>query len=319
LGDIRDIIEKGELESVVKKKSVQIFEKLAEVEGRIHDLSPEEVHFHEVGAVDSILDIVGAVYGLHALEVAKLFVSPLPLGSGFVETSHGRIPLPAPATLALLEGAPVFDAGIFHELVTPTGAALVKGLASSFGMMPPMVLRKTGYGVGGADFKDRPNLVRILLGDEDIDAETDTVAVLETNVDDSNPEWLGHMMALLFEEGALDVVFFPVQMKKNRPGVQIQVIARPDKREALTALLFRESTTLGVRFQHTLRKTLQRSLIDVNSPWGKLRVKEIMRQDGTTLIQPEYEACRKIAYQHHLPLREVFHWVMALNQPSSNK
>jgi pyridinium-3,5-bisthiocarboxylic acid mononucleotide nickel chelatase len=225
--DIKNIITNSALSGRVKERSIRVFESLAAEEGKIHACAPEKVHFHEVGAVDSIVDIVGAVFALEYLEIESLYASPLPLGSGFVETRHGAIPLPAPATIALLKGIPVYDSGIKEELVTPTGAALLKGLARAFGPMPPMVVESIGYGVGARSLSDRPNLLRVLLGREEQEIRTDTVVVLEANVDDANPEWLGYLMERLFREGALDVLFCPVHMKKNRPGVLIQVIGKP--------------------------------------------------------------------------------------------
>ena len=311
---IRNIIRKGSLSSGVKDKSIRIFEELASVEGKIHNKPPDEVHFHEVGAVDSIIDIVGTVYGLERLGVTSLFVSSLPLGSGFVETAHGRIPIPAPATTALLEGVPVYDSGTHHEMVTPTGAALVKGLATSFGTMPPMVVENIGYGVGKRDLSDRPNLARILIGHMQTEDQVDTVVMLEANIDDTSPEWLGFLMDRLFDAGALDVVFCPVQMKKNRPGIQIQVMGRPDQKDTLMEILFRESSTLGIRFRYTQRMVLQRSVAEVESPWGKIKVKKVLERDGSPFFLPEYEACREVALKTNRPLREIFYWVIGLNK-----
>jgi len=309
--DIRGIIQASGLSRDVKEGSIRIFESLAAEEGRIHDLAPETVHFHEVGAVDSILDIVGAVFALEALNINRLCASPLPLGTGFVKTRHGRIPLPAPATIALLKGIPVYDSGIQAELVTPTGAALLRGLASSFGPMPPMIVQSIGYGVGSRKLEDRPNLLRVLLGRQEKGGRTDTVVVLEANVDDSNPEWLGFLMERLFEEGALDVLFFPVQMKKNRPAVLVQVIGKPHQKDLLARTLFLESTTLGVRFRYSQRDTLERSSAEVQSPWGRMEVKRVSGADGSSRLLPEYEACRKIAQEKQVSLREIYAWVWA--------
>lgn len=314
---IREVIAQGDLPETVKEKSIQIFESLAKVEGEIHNLPPEEVHFHEVGAVDSIIDIVGTVYALERLDIGSLCVSHLPLGSGFVMTAHGKIPVPAPATIALLKGIPVFEAGIPHEMVTPTGAALIKGLATSFGSMPPMVIREIGYGVGARDLPDRPNLLRIFIGEEQSAKTVDTVVVLETNVDDISPEWLGYLMDRLFDAGALDVVFFPVQMKKNRPGVQIQVIGRPDKKELLMEIMVRESATLGIRFRYSQRRVLPRSFSEVDSPWGKIKVKKLMLEKGPSILVPEYDVCKEIASKNNIPLREVYLWVTNLNAQTS--
>ena len=309
--DISKIIQVSGLSRRVKEESIRIFESLAVEEGRIHDRAPETVHFHEVGAVDSIVDIVGAVFALEALSIDMLCASPLPLGTGFVKTRHGRIPLPAPATIALLKGIPVYDSGIQAELVTPTGAALLRGLASSFGPMPPMIVQSVGYGVGSRKLEDRPNLLRVLLGRQEPGGRTDTVVVLEANVDDSNPEWLGFLMERLFEEGALDVLFFPVQMKKNRPAVLVQVIGKPHHKDLLAGILFRESTTLGVRFRYSQRHTLERSSAEVQSPWGRMKVKRVSGADGASRLLPEYEACRKIAQEKQVSLKEIYAWVWA--------
>ncbi|MFO7986222.1 MAG: nickel pincer cofactor biosynthesis protein LarC [Desulfatiglandaceae bacterium] len=312
---VRDIISSGDLSESVQTTSINIFETLARVEGAIHNIPPEAVHFHEVGAVDSILDIVGTVYGIERLGLHRLYASPLPLGSGLMTSSHGVIPVPAPATMALLKDVPVFDAGIDHELVTPTGAILVKALASAFGPMPAMKVHKIGYGVGTRELADRPNLLRILMGETEAKPNVDTVVVLETNLDDVTPEVLGYLMDKLFEAGALDVVFFPVHMKKNRPGIQLQVMSRPDQKNVLTGLISQETATLGIRFRYTQRSVLERASAEVDSPWGKIKVKRIVPEDGKPFLAPEYEACKKIALKHNIPLRRVVQWVTALDRP----
>ncbi len=309
---IRDIIDRGELTDSVKVKSMAIFESLARVEGHIHNLPPDQVHFHEVGAVDSIIDIVGTVYALEILGIDRLLVSPLPLGSGFVKTAHGRIPVPAPATLALLKGVPVLNSGVQQEMVTPTGAALATGLAASFGPMPPMVVQNVGYGVGSREFQDRPNLLRIIIGHEEHGRQTDTVVVLETNLDDMSPEGLGYLMERLLEAGALDVVFLPAQMKKNRPGVQVQVIGRPEQKDPLMEIMAQETTTLGIRFRYTRRRVLERNQEKVESPWGKIAVKRVIREKSSRLV-PEYDVCRKIALKNNIPLQDIYQWIDSLN------
>jgi uncharacterized protein (TIGR00299 family) protein len=309
--DIKALIGAGNLSPSVRDKSIAIFESLALEEGKIHGCPAEEVHFHEVGALDSIVDIVGSVLGVEYLGVVTLCASSLPLGSGFVETSHGRIPLPAPATVALLKGIPVHDSGLEEELVTPTGAALAKGLAHSFGFMPPMVIERVGYGVGSRNLTDRPNLLRILVGQEQGKANEETVLVLESNLDDTNPEWLGYLMERLFEAGALDVVFTPGYMKKNRPAVLVHVVGKPLHKDRLMAILFSESTTLGVRFHYTQRRILERSSTEIESPWGRMKVKQAFRPDGSCQLLPEFEECRRIAKERGLPLREVYRWIMA--------
>ncbi len=313
LVEIRRIVRESGLSEWVKSRSIEAFESIARVEGRIHDRPPEEIHFHEIGATDSIIDIVGAVFGVEALGIGRLHASELPLGTGFVSTEHGRIPVPAPATLALLEGVPVRGSEPPVEMVTPTGAALVKGLAHTFGALPPMTVERIGYGVGGRTLPDRPNLLRIVIG-RTATEESETVVVLEANLDDVNPEWLGFLMDRLFRGGALDVAFLPVQMKKNRPGTAIQVIGRPEQKETLMEILFSESTTLGVRFRFSERKTLRRSFAEIESPWGKLRVKSVARSDGSVMFLPEYEACRAVAEERNIPLKEIYYWVMSANK-----
>ena len=312
--DIKKIIEAGHLSNGVKKNSMEVFEAIASEEGKIHNRPPEEIHFHEVGAADSIIDIVGTFVGIEFLGIGFITASSLPLGSGFTETEHGTIPLPAPATVALLKGIPVYDSGLRHELVTPTGAALVKRLAGSFGVMPPMIVENIGYGVGGRNLPDRPNLLRILIGRDQTEDHVETIVMLEANLDDTNPEWMGFIMDRLFEAGALDVVFYPGQMKKNRPGILVQVMAHPQKRDELMDILFRESTTLGIRFRYCQRKVLQRSIDEIDSPWGKILAKKITRPDGSFFFQPEYEACKKIAEKHGLPIKEVYYWVISSNK-----
>ena len=313
LTDIKKIIQSGSLSKGVEDKAIEIFEAVAQEEGKIHNCPPEEVHFHEVGAADSIIDIVGTVFGIEYLGIASISASSLPLGSGFVETEHGRIPVPSPATIALLKGAPVYDSGLKCELVTPTGAALLKGLASSFGVMPSMIVERVGYGVGSRSLPDRPNLLRIILGHDDFEQQVETVVILEANLDDTNPEWLGFLMDQLFEKGALDVVFHPIQMKKNRPGVLLQVIGKPDQRDALMDILFKESTALGIRFRYSQRKVLERSQVEIDSPWGNMKVKKVLRPDGSPYFLPEYEVCRKIAEENKIPIKEIYYWVMSSN------
>jgi len=313
LSDIKKIIEQSGLSDNVKKKSIGIFESIAREEGKIHGRSPDEIHFHEVGAIDSIIDIVGTVFGIEYMGIESISVSSLPLGSGFVESGHGRIPIPAPATIALLKDVPVYDSGLKYEMVTPTGAVLVKELADSFGSMPPMVVDKIGYGAGTRDLSDRPNMLRIIIGKEASEKQVETVALLEANLDDTNPECLGFLMDRLLKEGALDVVFCPVQMKKNRPGTQLQVIGRVHQMEDLMNIIFRECSTLGVRFRYSQRKVLNRSQEEIESPWGKMIIKKVILPDGSSKILPEYEVCKKIAEENNIPLNDIYSWVLARN------
>lgn len=314
LNEIKDIIDNSELSEEVKENSLSVFKSIAIEEGHIHGQPPENVHFHEVGAVDSIIDIVGTLFGLEYLKIGSVFASKLPLGSGFIESRHGRIPIPAPATLALLKGIPVYDSGLKTELTTPTGAALVKKVVKNFGTMPPMIVDSIGYGIGSRELDDRPNLFRIIIGKEEEEADSDTVVVLEANMDDCNPEWSGFLMDKLFQLGALDVVFYPVQMKKNRPGTQIQVIGRPENLDDFMEILFRESSSLGIRFRYSQRRILKRSEVEIESPWGKMKVKKVIQGDGKTVFLPEYEVCRNIAEKKDIPLREIYYWINSLNK-----
>jgi len=316
--EIRELISHSTLPQNVKDKSLQVFSSLAAVEGKIHNASPEAIHFHEVGAVDSIVDIVGSVYGLFSLDIHSVYSSRLPLGTGFVQTAHGAMPIPVPATIALLKDVPVSQTEIPYEMVTPTGAALVKAFAQTFGPMPAMTVDNIAYGVGGRELPDRPNLLRLLVGKQARKGKSETIVVLETNIDDMSPEWAGYLMECLFAAGALDVIFCPIQMKKNRPGVQVQVMASPDAKERLSGILFQESGTLGVRFFYTQRKVIEREEVTIESPWGNIKAKKIVQDDNTAYLVPEYESCRKIARAKGLALREIYSWVMGLNAQERN-
>lgn len=318
LDDIREILKDSDLPLPVIEGSIQVFEKLAIIEGEIHHISPNEVHFHEVGALDSIVDIVATVAGINLLGIEKLFTSRIPVGTGMIASAHGKIPVPSPATIALLRGIPIYHSGQDVEMVTPTGATLITSLCYSFGPMPHMIVDSIGYGVGSRTLVDRPNLLRILIG-SDIDKErSETVVVLESNLDDMNPELLGYLMDSLFDAGAKDVSFSPIQMKKNRPGTQLQVIGQPEDRERLTAIIFRESTTLGIRYSFSQRAVLKREGLVVDSPWGKMSLKKVINQDGRTVLLPEYEECRRIAQENHLALRDVYAWAAGLSTHHSS-
>jgi len=313
LKDIKDIITSGDIPLAVVEKCISIFEKLAITEGKIHHISPDELHFHEVGAVDSIIDIVGSVVGIYLLGIEKLFVSRMPVGKGIITSAHGKIPLPSPATIALLEGVPIYDSGQEVEMITPTGAALITSLCSSFGPMPSMIVERVGYGVGSRTLADKPNLLRILIGNDIDKQRSETVVVLESNLDDMSPELLGYLMDRLFDAGAKDVTFSHIQMKKNRPGIQLQVIGQPEDKDRLSSIIFKESTTLGIRFNYSQRSILTRGELMVESPWGKMRVKKIVNQGGKTTLLPEYEECRRVAKANNLALRDVYAWAAALS------
>ncbi len=314
LRGIKEILESSNLPPSVIEKCILIFEKLAVAEGEIHHISPDKVHFHELGAVDSIIDIVAAVAGIHLLAIEKLFVSRIPVGTGMIISAHGNIPLPSPATIALLKGIPVYYSGQDVEMVTPTGAALITNLCSSFGPMPPITIDKVGYGVGSRTLADRPNLLRIMIGNDVDKQRSETVVVLESNLDDMSPELLGYLMESLFDAGAKDVSFFHIQMKKNRPGIQLQVVGQPEDKDRFIDIIFRESTTLGIRFSYSQRAVLKRVELIVESPWGKMRVKKVVNQDGGEALFPEYEECRRIAKENNLALRDIYAWAAALSR-----
>ncbi len=310
LSDIKKIIHDSSLPDELKSRSIDVFQRLAEVEASIHECPVEEVHFHEVGGVDSIVDIVGVLMGLRILGIEKVFASALPLGSGFVVTEHGNLPLPAPATMELLKGVPVYDSGIQTEMVTPTGAALLTEVVEKFGGLPAMKILGVGYGAGSRDLTGRPNVVRIIIGErhDEKNMDSDVIGIIETNIDDSSPEFLGYLMERLLEEGALDVAFFPAQMKKNRPGVQVQIIGLPHELRKLCQIAFEETTTLGVRVRFEQRWIAHRYTQILDSPWGKVRVKAV-EKDGSVVFVPEYEECKRIARGHNIALKEVYAWV----------
>ncbi len=300
------LLAEAPLPARVQANARAVFRLLGETEARVHDVPLETIHFHEVGAIDAIIDITGCCLGLHLLGVERLVCAPLPLSHGFIDTEHGRMPLPAPATAALLEGAPVIDAGCDRELVTPTGAALVRTLAE-FAPLPAMHILRTGYGVGGRDLTDRPNLLRGLLGEtEGSGLECDRVVVIETHIDDASPEWLGYLQELLFEQGALDVAFTPLQMKKNRPGCGIVLIAPEPDGERLASLLLNQGISGGVRWRLEHRWKLPRETRTVTTPYGKVRVKLFRLADTSCRLAPEFDDCRHIARQTGLPLGEVY-------------
>lgn len=373
LADIEAIVMDSDVAPAIKERAVAIFRRMGEAEANIHGTTMDQVRLHELGGVDTIVDVVGALVGLDALGVEQVVASPLPLGRGFIRGAHGQIPLPAPATVALLKGVPVVGSPLEMETVTPTGAALIVSLASSFGPIPPMTLDAVGYGAGSRDLPI-PNVIRLFIGEavtgpkpktphahphdhghdhphtHDHDhshshtdepphthehphaptlllpysptpllphthehahdatscLDTATLSVLETNIDDLNPEIYEYVMGKLFEAGALDVFLAPIQMKKNRPATLLRVLCRPDDVQAMTAILFVETSTLGVREQRVARHALPRTIEHVDTPYGSVHVKVAELPDGTTKRAPEYEDCRRLAEQHGVPLREVY-------------
>ena len=305
LSDIEEIIRSSALDEEIKDRSVGIFRRLGEVEAAIHQVPVEKVHFHEVGALDSITDIVGACIGFQLLGVEKIYCSPLNLGSGTVKAAHGVLPVPAPATAALVEGIPTYSDGPAVELTTPTGAAIVATLASEFGVMPAMRTSAIGYGAGDRNFKDRANLLRVVVGEQSGAAEATKVVVIEANIDDMNPQIAGHVLERLIEAHALDVTLTPVYMKKNRPGFVISVIAKPENREELGGLLLAETTTLGIRMYEADRRVLERTWRQVTTKFGNVRVKVASENGSVRNFTPEYDDCRKIAIEEGVPLKDV--------------
>jgi uncharacterized protein (TIGR00299 family) protein len=310
LTEIRRIISASTISQRAQATAIAIFEALGAAEAKIHNTSMEAVHFHEVGAVDAMVDIICAAVGFEALGIDELICSPLNVGGGTVHCAHGTIPVPAPATVELLREAPVYSSGVQAELVTPTGAAIVKTLASRFAKFPEMKIEKSGYGAGSRDFKSHANVVRLTVGEgastgRGARLETDTITVLEANLDDLNPQVFGYVMDRLFEEGALDAFGVPVQMKKNRPGTLLTVLCKPEAAEKLAQLIFAETTTLGVRRREEARQILARRWQSVKTSWGEVRIK-IASMNGTiSNYSPEYEDCRKIAAEHKVPLKSV--------------
>ena len=325
LADIVKVVEDSSLSAQVKKTATRIFTRICEAEAAIHDSTVDKVHLHEVGGVDAIVDVCGTLAGLEALGIEQVRVSPFPLGRGFVTGAHGQIPLPAPAALALMKGCPVAGSTIDAELVTPTGAAVLSEVADGFGPIPPMALKAIGYGAGSNDL-EIPNVLRLLLGDAGGGSRllTETLIQLETNLDDESPELVGHLSQLLMEAGALDVSVLPAQMKKGRPGILLQVLAKPQQADSLEHLLFHESSTLGVRRQEVQRNSLPRRSEVVKTKFGEIRVKIATLPGGQSRVTPEYEDCREAASKSGTPIREVYHHAEheaahALNLPHSHE
>jgi len=311
LPEIEKIIGGAGLDAEVAESAVRVFRRLAEAEARVHRADINRLHFHEVGALDAIVDIVGTCALLHELGVGKVVASPLPMGHGFVECMHGVIPLPPPAVVELTRGVPVYGAGIEGELVTPTGAALLTTLAESFGVLPRMAPVSIGYGAGTREFPDRPNLLRVIVGEEAQPQSDDDVAIVETNIDDMSPQFYDVVMDRLFSAGALDVLAQPVQMKKNRPGTLVTVVCRPDGADRLAAILFAETTTLGVRMWRAGRRCMGRCVVPVTTEYGTIRVKVAEWGDSVRKAMPEYEDVRRLSEAADVPARVVWESAMA--------
>jgi uncharacterized protein (TIGR00299 family) protein len=329
LSEILRIIAAAPISEYARRTADEIFLALGAAEAAVHNVSVEQVHFHEVGAADAIADIVCAAVGAEALAVDQFLASPLNVGGGTVACAHGVMPVPAPATLQLLKNVPIYSGDIQKELVTPTGAAIVKVLVSSFGSRPVMTTERIGCGAGARNFAGHANVLRLTIGEtqEEVigaanggesDPEEEEIAILEANLDDLNPQLIGYIVDLAFAEGALDVFTAPVQMKKNRPGTVLTVLARPEHETHLRALLFRESSTLGVRTRHEKRYALPRRHEAVVTPWGEVRMKVAHLNGAVSQYAPEYEDCRRIAVEHHVPLKTVMQEAIRLYLDQKN-
>ena len=306
LKEIAAAIERSALSREGKDRAIHLFHRLGEAEAAIHATPLDRVHLHEVGALDSIIDIVGAVHAMEWLKAARVIASPLNVGSGTVSCAHGEFPVPAPATARLLEGVPVYAGAVKSELVTPTGALLVTAFASSYGPLPLMRVRALGYGAGGKDFQGHPNVLRVIVGEADDGGSGDeTIVVLECEIDDMNPQLFGPLMERLHDAGALDVFYAPVQMKKNRPGTWVTVIARPADRARLSGLLFAETTTIGVRYREMQRERLEREIRAIETPLGPIRFKIASRSGRVMNAAPEFEDCARVAAARGLAIKEV--------------
>jgi len=306
---IKQLIEKSKIDYPIKENSLAILKQLAQVEGKIHGIEMEEVHFHEIGALDTIVDIIGAALAFQYFQIQEVISSPLPVGRGWIQSGHGPLPLPAPATLALLKGAAVIPSNLEKELVTPTGAAILTHFIRSYGPPPALVLKGVGYGLGQNRLQDRPNALRIWLGEKASDSKNEKLTVLETNIDDMNPQWYDPLMEHLFEAGALDCLLIPCQMKKNRPAVLLQVLSKPETRIQLQEILLRETTTLGVRSFEVGRLSLPRTIQTIKTPWGPVRIKKVTRpghgHEHPEDFSIEYEDLKKLSRNQTVPLKEM--------------
>ena len=304
--DIKSLIEKSDLPKIVKFNSIAIFRRIAKVEAKVHGTTINRIHFHEVGAIDSIIDIVGGSLAMNLLDADLIVSSPINTGEGVVKCDHGILPVPAPATLELLKGIPCYSSGVEKELTTPTGAAFIGYFAEKFGSLPNMDILSTGYGAGAHEIKKIPNLLRIVLGRCEESSYQGSMKVIETNIDDMNPEFYDYVIDQLFKVGAVDVFFAPINMKKNRPGILLSVITSTEYFDSVVQVLLKETSTLGVRHYDVDRVVLPRKQIMIMTPFGKVRVKIGGLDESTRTISPEYEDCRKIALKKEIPVKRVY-------------
>ena len=313
LSDIEKIIDGSSLGGDVKELSMKIFRKIAVAEAKVHGIPVEEVHFHEVGAIDSIVDITGAAICFAALNPDAVFVSEIELGSGFVKCDHGNLPVPAPATAEIVKGMPVRTGGVGFEATTPTGAAILSALGTEFGSTQAVKITRTGYGVGHKEHPDIPNLLRVSLGETASNSATGHKALLiESNIDDMNPEFYDHISERLFKAGASDVYFSQIIMKKGRPGVVLKVICETGIEDAVKDIIFKESTTLGIRIFEFRKETLAREFGKISTVYGEITIKKSFYENLPVSVKPEYEDCKRIASEKGIPVKEVYNHVMGL-------
>ena len=305
LSDILNIIEDSSLAPTVKEKSGRIFKRMAAAEAKVHGTIPDKIHFHEVGAVDAVVDIVGSVIGLDLLGITQIITSSINVGSGTVQTAHGIFPIPAPATAELLKGIPFYQSSLQFELATPTGAAIISTLSNSFGILPAMKVDRIAYGAGDKDFSDRPNVLRLMIGELAANYEEDRSIVIETNIDDMSPQVYDYIIERLMDEGAQDVSLSPIIMKKGRPAILLSVLTDRSKVDALLDIIFRETTSIGVRILEVGRKKLRRDIKEVDTVYGRVRVKVSKHGNEILTITPEYDDCRRIAEGKKVPLKKV--------------
>jgi uncharacterized protein (TIGR00299 family) protein len=305
LSEINTLIEQSALAPDAQARAKALFHRLGEAEAAIHQVPMEQIHLHEVGALDSIIDIVGAVFAIEWFKADRIISSPLNVGGGMVHSAHGHFPVPAPATVKLLAGAPVYSSGVQSELVTPTGALIVTSYAASFGPVPAMAVDRAGYGAGDRDLPGTPNVLRVLVGESADQPHTERIVVLQSEIDDMSPQIFGLVMERLYAAGALEVYFASVQMKKNRPGTLLTILARPEQREELSAIVFRETTTIGVRYHEVLRERLERQIVPVKTPLGTVRFKIARLGDTIVNAAPEFEDCLRIASERTVPVKDV--------------
>jgi pyridinium-3,5-bisthiocarboxylic acid mononucleotide nickel chelatase len=317
---IARIIARSGLPAVVKDRSRAVFDALAKAEGSVHRVHPAHVHFHEVGLIDSVVDVVGSVWGLHALNIGTVTASPVNVGAGTIQSAHGLLPVPGPAVASLSQGIQVYSHGPAKELATPTGVALLRTMATGFGPMPLMRQLAVGYGAGTATFADWPNVLRVFIGERDVNAgiDIDSIVQLESNIDDLSPQAYESVMDRLFAAGAVDVTLTPVIMKRGRPGVAISTLVPPEKTDTALSVLFRETTALGVRIQHIQRHTLLRRITSVQVRGGEVRMKVADVDHAQTKAAPEYLDCKRVAEQTGRPLKDIMEEAMVAYRQSQD-